>query len=97
MIEKTISELIIIVILHFLAKMCFWRKIILSLKTTDLFTETTVIGTWKILWDLSLIKSFFLDFKGIGSLKYKEIRVSGAKLFWEEHINVDIKVQSVQF
>ena len=26
---------------------------------------------------------FFLDFTGIGSLKYKEIRVSGTKHFYE--------------
>ena len=49
------------------------------------FTETTVMGSANILWKFQLgqiIFLHFLDVTGIGRLKYKEIRVSGAKLFW---------------
>ena len=38
------------------------------------------MGTNNILWKFELDELIFLDFAGIGSLKYKEIRVSGAKL-----------------
>ena len=46
------------------------------------FTETTVMGAENILWKFELNKIIFPDFTGIGILKYKEIRVNGAKLFW---------------
>ena len=49
------------------------------------FTETTVMGSGNILWKFDLDQIIFLDFTIIESLKYKEIRVSGAKLF-EEYI-----------
>ena len=45
------------------------------------FSETTVMGTKNILWKFEFDLIIFVDFTGIGSLKYKEIRVSGAKLF----------------
>ena len=40
------------------------------------------MGSGNILWKFELDKIISLDFTGIESLKYKEIRVSGAKLFW---------------
>ena len=45
------------------------------------FTELTVMGSGNILLKFELDQIIFLDFTGIESLKYKEIRVSGAKLF----------------
>ena len=51
------------------------------------FTETTVIGTENILWKFELDRTIFLDFTVIESLKYKEIKMSGAKLF-EEYISI---------
>ena len=45
------------------------------------FTESVVIGSGNILLKFELDPIIFLDFTGIESLKYKEIRVSGAKLF----------------
>ena len=39
------------------------------------------MGTYDIVWKFELDQIIFLDFIGVGSLKYKEIRVSGAKLF----------------
>ena len=39
------------------------------------------MGSGNILWKFELDQIIFLDFTGIESLKYKEIRVSGAKLF----------------
>ena len=46
------------------------------------FTETAKMGTENMLWKFVLDQIIFLDFAGIGSLQYKEIRVSGAKRFW---------------
>ena len=43
------------------------------------------MGFGNILWKFELDQSIFLDFTGIESFKYKEIRVSVAKLF-EEYI-----------
>ena len=40
------------------------------------------MGSEYILWKFELDQIIFLDFTGIESLEYKEIRVSGAKLFW---------------
>ena len=40
-----------------------------------------VMGTENILCKFGFDQIIFLDFTGFGSLKYKEIRVSGAKLF----------------
>ena len=40
------------------------------------------MGTENILWKFEFDQIIFLDFTGIESLKSKEIRVSGAKLFW---------------
>ena len=45
------------------------------------FTGSRIMGSGNILWKFDLDQIIFLDFTGIGSLKYKEIRVSGAKLF----------------
>ena len=71
------------IILHFGAKNVVFNKINFISENYRSFTETTVIGTeTNSLKNLSLIRSFFLDFTGIGSLKNKDIRVSGAKLFW---------------
>ena len=39
------------------------------------------MGSGNILRKFELDQIIFLDFRGIESLKYKEIRVSGAKLF----------------
>ena len=39
------------------------------------------MGSGNILWKFELDQIIFLDFTGIESLKYKDIRVSGAKLF----------------
>ena len=50
-------------------------------------TETIVMGSGNILWTFELDHIIFIDFTGIKSLKYKEIRVSGAKLFFEEYIS----------
>ena len=81
MIEKTLSEHIIMVILHFWAKnVVFEQNIFISQKYRS-FTGSRVIGAGNILWKFELDQIIFLDFTGIESLKYKEIRVSGAKLF----------------
>ena len=45
------------------------------------------MGSGNILWKFEFYQIIFLDFIGIESLKYKEIRVSGAKLFWGVYIN----------
>ena len=45
------------------------------------------MSTENILWKFELGQIIFLDFTGIVSLKYKEISVSGAKLFWGVYIN----------
>ena len=81
MIVKTLSEHIIMVILHWGQKMLFLNKNNFISQNYRSFTQTTVMGKEKILWKFELDQSIFLDFTGIGSLKYKEIRVSGAKLF----------------
>ena len=39
------------------------------------------MGSGNILWKSELDQIIFLDFVSIESLKYKEIRMSGAKLF----------------
>ena len=44
------------------------------------------MGTENILWKLELDQSICLDFTGIGSLKNKKIRASGANLFWGEYV-----------
>ena len=80
MIVKTLSEHIIMFISHFWAKMWFLNKYNFISQYYRFFTQTTVIGTENILWKFELDQSIFLDFTGIGSLKYNEIRVSGAKL-----------------
>ena len=70
----------------FWSKMCFFlTKIVSSLETRGSFKETTIFGKWNILWKFELDLIIFLDFTGIGSLKNKEISVSGAKLFFEEY------------
>ena len=43
--------------------------------------ESTVMDSGNILWKFELDQIIFLDFTGIEILKYKEIRVSGAKHF----------------
>ena len=77
MIEKKLSEHIIMVIciFGFLNKNNFISQNYWS------FSETTVMGLGKILWKFEHDQIIFLEFTGIESLKYKEIRVSGAKLF----------------
>ena len=69
------------IILPFWVKKWFLNKKIFIAQNYRSFTETTVMGTENILWKFELNQIIFLDFTGIGSLKYKEIRVSGAKLF----------------
>ena len=54
------------------------------------FTETRKMGTENNLWKFELDPIIFLDFKDIWSLKYKEIRVSGAKHFWGVYIAIYI-------
>ena len=81
-IEKTLSEHIIMVILHFWVKnVFFFNKNNFISQNYRIFTESTVKGSGNILWKFELDQIIFLDFIGIESLKYKEIRVSGAKLF----------------
>ena len=81
-----ISEHLIMVILHFGAKKWFLNKNNFISQNYRSFTQTTVMGTVNILWKFELDQSIFLDFTGIRSLKYKEIRVSGAKLFWGVYV-----------
>ena len=57
----------------------FWTKTVSSRKPTCLFRETRVIGTENNLWKCELDKIISLDFTDIWSVKYKEIRGSGAK------------------
>ena len=40
------------------------------------------MGPENFLWKFELDQIIFLDFTGIWSLNYKEIRMSDAKLFW---------------
>ena len=73
----------IIVILQFWVKMVFFlNKNSFISQTHWSFTETKVMGTENNLWKFELDLIIFLDFTDIWSLKYKEIRVGGAKLFW---------------
>ena len=81
MIEKTLLEHIIIVILHFWAKNVVFNKNNCIPQNCRSFTKSTVMGSGNILWTCELDQIIFLDFTGIESSKYKEIRVSGAKLF----------------
>ena len=82
MIEKTLSEHIVMVILHFGAKMWFLNKNHFIAQKYRCFTRSRVMGSGNILWKFEFDQIIFLDFTGIESLKYTEIRVSGAKLFW---------------
>ena len=68
------------VILNFRVKMWFLNKNSFISQTTGLLQKQTVMGTENILWKFELNQIIFQDFTGIGSLKYKEIRVNGAKL-----------------
>ena len=43
--------------------------------------QSFTMGSGNILWKVEIGQTIFLDFTRIESLKYKEIRVSGAKLF----------------
>ena len=78
MIVKTLLEHITMVILHFGVKDVVLEQNSFISQNKRSFTETAVIGTYNILLKFELDQIIFLDFK---SLKYKEIRVSGAKLF----------------
>ena len=80
MIVNTLSEHIIIVTLHFGGKMWFLNKNSVASQIYRSFTETIVMDTENILCNFELNQIIFLDFTGIGSLKYKEIRVSGENL-----------------
>ena len=61
--------------------MWFLNKNSLMLQNYQSFTETVVMDTENILWKFELDRIIILDFTVIGSLRYKKIRVSGAKLF----------------
>ena len=81
MIEKTMSEHKIMVILHFWVKnVVFERKN--HLLKIPVFYRIKSNGSGNILWEFELDQIIFLDFTGIESLKYNEITVSGANLFW---------------
>ena len=83
MIVKTLSEHIkFMVILHFGQSIWFLNKTKLISQNDRSFQETAVIGTENTLWKYELDRNIFLDSTGIGNLKNKELRVSGAKHFW---------------
>ena len=80
-------------ILHFLVKMWFLNKNSFISQNYRPFTETTVMSTENILWKFELNQIIFPDFTGIRSFKYKEIRMSGAKLILRSIETFKIDVQ----
>ena len=81
MIEKTLSEHIIMVILHFWVKNVVFEQKWFHLSKLPVFYGNNSNGLRKHSLKFGLDQIIFLDFTGIESLQYKEIRVSGAKLF----------------
>ena len=70
------------VILHFWVQYVVFEKDSFISQNNRSLREPKVIGTVNILWHVKPDQIIVLDFTGIGNLKYKEIRVSGAKFVW---------------
>ena len=83
MIEKTLSEHMIMVILHFWAKYVVFEQHLSKLPD---FYRINSNGFRKHSLKIWAWSDNFSSSTGIESLKYKEIRVSGAKPFFEEYI-----------
>ena len=79
--DRTLSEHTIMVILHFRVKNVVFEQNNFISQNYQSFIKTTVMGTENMFCKFDLNQIIFPDFTCIGSLKYKEIRESGAKKF----------------
>ena len=85
-IGKTVSKHMFIVILHFGVKNMIFEQKQFHLSKLMVHYGNKSNGYKNNLWKFEFDPIISLNFTGIWILKYKEIRVSGAKLFFDEYM-----------